>query len=80
MPGDIDFDSLDFLNDSALFGQIMFDASRPSVAPSTLANTFAYPAMHNFVSDNNSTPTQTLLSPHSYASGASPTRPWNTSA
>ncbi|KAI9022842.1 fungal-specific transcription factor domain-containing protein [Phycomyces nitens] len=29
--GEVDFNSLEFLYDSALFGQIMFDASKPSV-------------------------------------------------
>ncbi|CDS02685.1 hypothetical protein LRAMOSA00090 [Lichtheimia ramosa] len=46
----IDFDSLDFLNDSALFGQIMFDA-RPNMVPNTLSNAFAYPTMQNFTPD-----------------------------
>ncbi|KAI9487961.1 hypothetical protein BDB00DRAFT_850854 [Zychaea mexicana] len=75
MPGDIDFDSFDFLNDSALFGQIMFDASRPSAAPPSIANSFAYPTMQSYVPDPNAPAQSALVSPHSYSNGASPTAP-----
>ena len=61
----IDFDSLDFLNDSALFGQIMFDARPNNMVPNTLSNAFAYPTMQNFTPDTNTaSPTMQGYAPH----------------
>lgn len=69
MPGDIDFDSLDFLNDSALFGQIMFDVSRPMAGQSTMATAFAYPGIQGFATPDPVT-AQQLYTPQPYTSTA----------
>lgn len=71
--GDIDFDSLDFLNDSALFGQIMFDATRPTTSQPIMA-TYDFPG---FQPDPTVAVQQALLSSQGqgYPTNLSPQQP-----
>ncbi|OAD77566.1 Zn(2)-C6 fungal-specific transcription factor [Phycomyces blakesleeanus NRRL 1555(-)] len=53
--GEVDFNSLEFLYDSALFGQIMFDASKPSTIP--VSGSYGYmPPINSEFSTSESSP------------------------
>lgn len=78
--GDIDFNSLGFLNDSGWFGQIVFDASRSAddAFPMT-----TYPTMQNFLNTSTSQQppliaTQAIYTPTSPVS--SEQSPWTTTS